>query len=247
MKKTDLCRAFLAAPAVWMTAYLVSLPVYYFALIWCGGRYAFYIENSYIAAFAAAGFFGFRPLSKIIRDDGDGDVCILSSMILVIIILAVFRGKALYGTALAEVLYPDGLIYRSGLSFSGGLTAENLKDLMKFSSIYICTYASAFCMAFAMFGRAKWDEYMPVFAAEIRRLLGHEEMAAADGCAGEDTADSTGASAESRKEKIREELRRKLYAEFGGLPEAEDMIKAEAGKRKQRENFRDRDRTRKTG
>ena len=57
MKKRNIAGAFLAAPAILLAAYLISLPVYFIALSWCDGRYAFFIETAYIVSFAAAGFF----------------------------------------------------------------------------------------------------------------------------------------------------------------------------------------------
>lgn len=216
MNKANIARAFLAAPALLLVAYLISLPVYYLALTCGGGRYAFYIESGYVAAFAAAGFFGLRPVNRIIRDDGSGDTYLLCSLILVLAILSVFQGTERYAAAQPEPLTPAGLNYRFVSDFRSDLTRDGLKDFMKFSSVYICTYAAAFSMSLAMLCRTKWNRYLPELISAVRRYsvrIKRPECGDSSGPA--NAAHAAGqTSQEKSEEAIRKDMRKRLYAEF---------------------------------
>ena len=166
MKKRNIAGAFLAAPAILLAAYLISLPVSFIALSWYDGRYAFLIETAYIVSFAAAGFFGLRPLNRLLRDDGSGDTYLLCSLFLVLLILALFRENEKYAMPLAGLLYPEDLRYRPEPDFPSGSAAENLRNLARYSAVSICTYTASFCMSFA---HALPDEVESVRAGGNRR------------------------------------------------------------------------------
>ncbi len=230
MNKTNIARAFLVVPIVLLITYLVSLPVYYFAVNWHDGQYVFCIENGYVAASAAAGFFGLRPLNGIIRDDGSGDSYLLCSLVLVIMILVIFRGEEMYSILLADLLYPDSVRYQQGSDFRNGLTSESFAALMKFSSIYICTYTASFCMSFAMFCRTKWNRYVPELLAAVRRRFFAEARKDDTGSFGaENGAYAAGQnSGEKSEETIRRNMREQLYAEFEVSPQRKKIRKVPA-------------------
>lgn len=169
MKKTVLDpRSLILAPIVLLIGYLISLPVYYFGLVWHDGMYTFYVENIYICVFGLIGFFGFRWIDKICKDRGSGNLYLCSTVLILFVILFCFQGKMVYAVNIAKLLYPGGLKYKSALSFDDGLTAENLVDLMQFSSIYICTYAASCFLVLAMFCRVLLNEFVSTSIENLR-------------------------------------------------------------------------------
>lgn len=161
-------RSLILAPIVFLIGYLVSLPVYYFGLTWREGMYTFYIENTYISVFAFIGFFGYRWLDRICKDGGEGNLYLCATLLVLFSIIFGFQGKEVYAINIAR-LYPGGLKYKTALSFEDGLTEGSLIDLMKFSSVYICTYAASVCLIFAMFCRARCNVCVPIYIAELKR------------------------------------------------------------------------------
>lgn len=169
MKRTVLDpRSLILAPVVLLIGYLISLPVYYFGLVWHDGLYAFYVENIYISVFGLIGFFGFRWLDRICKDRGAGNLYLCSTLLILFVILFCFQGEMVYAVNIARLLYPGGLKYKSALSFDDGLTLENLVDLMQFSSIYICTYAASCFLMLAMFCRVLLNEYVSTSIEKLR-------------------------------------------------------------------------------
>ena len=248
MKKRNIAGAFLAAPAILLAAYLISLPVYFIALSWCDGRYAFFIETAYIVSFAAAGFFGLRPWNRVLRDDGSGDTYLLCSLFLVLLILALFRENEKYAMPLAGLLYPEDLRYRPEPDFPSGSAAENLRNLVRYSAVSICTYTASFCMSFTLLCRTKWNQYVPVGIAALRRYFGREKAAeqweeakTSENASGpESTAYAAGSASgnqkkeinemseekrkaetdeETREEGIRRNMRKQLFEEFSFSPD----------------------------
>ena len=70
MKKTVLDpRSLILAPIVLLIGYLISLPVYYFGLVWHDGMYTFYVENIYICVFGLIGFLGFDGSIKSVKTE----------------------------------------------------------------------------------------------------------------------------------------------------------------------------------
>ena len=224
MKKRNIAGAFLAAPAILLAAYLISLPVSFIALSWYDGRYAFLIETAYIVSFAAAGFFGLRPLNRLLRDDGSGDTYLLCSLFLVLLILALFRENEKYAMPLAGLLYPEDLRYRPEPDFLSGSAAENLRNLARYSAISICTYTASFCMSFALLCRTKWNQYVPVGIAALRRYFGREKAAeqweeakTSENASGpESTAYTAGSASGNQKKEIKEMSEEKRKAETDG-------------------------------
>lgn len=237
MKKISVIRAFIAAPIILLVGYLVSLPVYYFALTWKEGEFAFYIENGYIVAFGIAGFLGLKGFNRLFRDDGSGDVYLIGSLIAVMAILLVFQGRETYGVELAKLIYPDGLSYKSGLTFQSGLNRENITDLMKFSSIYICTYAASFCMLFAMFCRARCNECVPQYIAGARKYFGFSRERMEETASGtRETEEHIKPDEERGEEELLKDLRAQLYAELNGKPAEKEQAYANCFRR-QRTGF----------
>ena len=108
-------------------------------------------------AWAVVGFVAFRWLDRIFRDDGSGDLYLWSSILVVMAIVLFFRGNGSYAVNLGRKLYPEGIRYKSMLSFEEGVGWEEFADLMKFSSVYITIYEAAFCFLLAMFIRSVWN------------------------------------------------------------------------------------------
>ena len=231
MKKRNIAGAFLAAPAILLAAYLISLPVYFIALSWCDGRYAFFIETAYIVSFAAAGFFGLRPLNRLLRDDGSGDTYLLCSLFLVLLILALFRENEKYAMPLAGLLYPEDLRYRPEPDFLSGSAAENLRNLARYSAISICTYTASFCMSFALLCRTKWNQYVPAGIAALRRYFGREKAAeqweeakTSENASGpESTAYTAGSASGNQKKEIKEMSEEKRKEESDGAKREETI------------------------
>ena len=152
MRKLFIClKSLIAAPVMLVIAYLLSLPFYYFALTWQGGSRVSLLENFFVLAWAVVGFVAFRWLDRIFRDDGSGDLYLWSSILVVMAIVLFFRGNGSYAVNLGRKLYPEGIRYKSMLSFEEGVGWEEFADLMKFSSVYITIYEAAFCFLLAMF------------------------------------------------------------------------------------------------
>ena len=78
---------------------------------------------------------------------------------------------------LAGLLYPEDLRYRPEPDFPSGSAAENLRNLVRYSAVSICTYTASFCMSFAMLCRTKWNQYVPAGIAALRRYFGREKAA----------------------------------------------------------------------
>ena len=231
MKKRNIAGAFLAAPAILLAAYLISLPVSFIALSWYDGRYAFLIETAYIVSFAAAGFFGLRPLNRLLRDDGSGDTYLLCSLFLVLLILALFRENEKYAMPLAGLLYPEDLRYRPEPDFLSGSAAENLRNLARYSAISICTYTASFCMSFALLCRTKWNQYVPAGIAALRRYFGREKAAeqweeakTSENASGpESTAYTAGSASGNQKKEIKEMSEEKRKEESDGAKREETI------------------------
>lgn len=169
MRKLFIClKSLIAAPVMLVIAYLLSLPFYYFALTWQGGSRVSLLENFFVLAWAVVGFVAFRWLDRIFRDDGSGDLYLWSSILVVMAIVLFFRGNGSYAVNLGRKLYPEGIRYKSMLSFEEGVGWEEFADLMKFSSVYITIYEAAFCFLLAMFIRSVWNQRMPPYITKMK-------------------------------------------------------------------------------
>lgn len=169
MRKLFIClKSLIAAPVMLVIAYLLSLPFYYFALTWQGGSRVSLLENFFVLAWAVVGFVAFRWLDRIFRDDGSGDLYLRSSILVVMAIVLFFRGNGSYAVNLGRKLYPEGIRYKSMLSFEEGVGWEEFADLMKFSSVYITIYEAAFCFLLAMFIRSVWNQRMPPYITKMK-------------------------------------------------------------------------------
>ncbi len=163
------CFKLLFVAAVTMiVVYLLSLPFFYFSLTWENGTHSVMLEDIFLGSLTAAGFFGFRWFDRIFRDDGSGDLYLWSAMVIITAILFAFRSNSSYAVDLGSRLYRDGVKYKNMLVFDGGTLWGNLTDLMKFSSVYIITYAAAFCFLLAMFGRSLWNQRMPAYLKKLK-------------------------------------------------------------------------------
>ena len=169
LRKLFIClKSLIAAPVMLVIAYLLSLPFYYFALTWQGGSRVSLLENFFVLAWAVVGFVAFRWLDRIFRDDGSGDLYLWSSILVVMAIVLFFRGNGSYAVNLGRKLYPEGIRYKSMLSFEEGVGWEEFADLMKFSSVYITIYEAAFCFLLAMFIRSVWNQRMPPYITKMK-------------------------------------------------------------------------------
>ena len=83
-------------------------------------------------------------------------------------IVLFFRGNGSYAVNLGRKLYPEGIRYKSMLSFEEGVGWEEFADLMKFSSVYITIYEAAFCFLLAMFIRSVWNQRMPPYITKMK-------------------------------------------------------------------------------
>ena len=169
-------RSLIVAPVALLIAYLVSLPVYYFGIVWHDGLYSFYVENTYIAVFGLAGFFGIRWFNKICKDDGSGNIYMCSAFLILLVIMFGFNGGETYAVNIAKLLYPEGVTYKSALSFENGLTMEGFTDLMKFSSVYICTYAASCCLVLLLLFRSLLNECAGICVQKKQSWLRKREV-----------------------------------------------------------------------
>ena len=169
-------RSLIVAPVALLIAYLVSLPVYYFGIVWHDGLYSFYVENTYIAVFGLTGFFGIRWFNKICKDDGSGNIYMCSAFLILLVIMFGFNGGETYAVDIAKLLYPEGVTYKSALSFENGLTMEGFTDLMKFSSVYICTYAASCCLVLLLLFRSLLNECADICVQKKQSWLRKREV-----------------------------------------------------------------------
>ena len=146
------------------------------------------------------------------------------ALFLVLLILALFRENEKYAMPLAGLLYPEDLRYRPEPDFPSGSAAENLRNLVRYSAVSICTYTASFCMSFAMLCRTKWNQYVPVGIAALRRYFGREKAAeqweeakTSENASGpESTAYAAGFASGNQKKEINEMSEEKRKAETDG-------------------------------
>lgn len=107
-------------------AYLLSLPFYYFALTWQGGQPRFAAGELLCIGMGCGWICCLSLVGSYFSRRWIGDLYLWSSILVVMAIVLFFRGNGSYAVNLGRKLYPEGIRYKSMLSFEEGVGWEGI-------------------------------------------------------------------------------------------------------------------------